>query len=65
MKPHQQRVVEEKAELDERLDKLQKFIQGDVFLTIDPFERVNLRDQSRIMAEYSRILGVRIDNFRD
>lgn len=65
MKPHQQRVVEEKAELDDKLGKLQKFIQGDVFSTIDPFEQVNLRDQSRIMAEYSRILGVRIANFRD
>lgn len=65
MKPHQQRVVEEKTELDDKLGKLQKFIQGDVFSTIDLFERVHLRDQSRAMAEYSRILGVRIANFRD
>lgn len=65
MKPHQQRVVEEKAELDDKLGKLVEFIQSGVFSTIDPFEQVNLRDQSRAMAEYSRILGVRIANFRD
>lgn len=35
MQPHQQRVVDEKAELEERINKLTAFISGDTFKSLE------------------------------
>lgn len=63
--PHQERVVAEKAELDERLAKLKTFIfdDGKVFNTLDPEERNRLENQFTAMTRYSAILGQRIAAF--
>lgn len=63
--PHQQRVVDEKAALDEKYNKLRDFIGRDDFVSIvaDQEERKRLYSQSSIMAEYSQILGRRIEAF--
>ena len=44
MQPHQQRVVDEKRELDEKLSKLTAFISSEKFTSIvaDKAERVRL-----------------------
>ena len=65
MQPHQQRVVTEKAELDEKLAKLSAFISSDGFSTIvtDEDERGRLVCQEEIMKDYSAILGERIAAF--
>lgn len=64
MQPHQQRVVDEKKQLDERLDKLKAFIQENpIFKTLHEDERGRLGRQFDVMAEYSRILGQRIAAF--
>jgi len=63
MQPHQERVVTEKAELDEKLDKLKKFILGSVFPTLPVDERRRLNYQFDIMEKYSGILGERIHAF--
>lgn len=63
MQPHQQRVVDEKAELDERLAKLRGFIGSDIFLNLDAAEQVRLRMQAVHMAAYSKVLGERIEAF--
>ncbi|HIH4784016.1 TPA: crAss001_48 related protein [Morganella morganii] len=34
MQPHQQRVVDEKAELDDKISKLTAFTGGDIFKSI-------------------------------
>lgn len=62
--PHQQRVVDEKAELDEKLGKLHDFIQGNpIFKTLPEDEQKRLQRQDLVMAEYSQILSERIAAF--
>jgi hypothetical protein len=65
MQPHQERVVTEKRELDEKLAKLKTFIfeDGKIFNTLDPAERDRLEDQFTAMTRYSAILGKRIAAF--
>lgn len=64
MAPHQQRVVDEKAELDEKLTKLVAFIaENPIFKTLDEAEQHRLRLQRDYMQSYSNILGERIAAF--
>lgn len=66
LEPHQQRVVEEKAQNDERLSKLNDFIENNpVFLSkvlIDA-ERLRLIRQRDLMTQLSQVLGERIAAF--
>lgn len=64
MKPHQQRVVDEKAELAIKIEKLDDFIQRNpLFLSLDGYEQARLKHQRAVMTEYSAILGERIAAF--
>jgi hypothetical protein len=64
MQPHQQRVVDEKKELDEKLDKLKAFIEtSPIFKGLHQDERGRLNRQFDVMAEYSSILAQRIAEF--
>jgi hypothetical protein len=62
--PHQQRVVDEKAELDKKAHALSQFIGTSLtFETIDPAEQERLKEQNDIMWQYSQILSERIAAF--
>lgn len=61
--PHQQRVIDEKTELDERHSKLTDFLDSKTFLGLSDDERYRLRKQAMAMAEYSMFLGLRIAAF--
>ena len=63
MQPYQQRVVDEKSELDGKIEKLSAFIESDQFVRVDEEERDRMRQQLRTMQTYSGILGERIDAF--
>ena len=63
MQPHQQRVVEEKDQLEERLGKLLVFIQGPVFGTLPEAERTRLSCQVLFMDGYLKVLEQRIAAF--
>lgn len=63
MKPHQERVVTEKTELDDKRQKLRVFIGGDVYRTLDTVEQSRLNRQLEAMTLYSNILAERIDAF--
>mgnify|MGYP001618052627 CR=1 FL=1 len=64
MLPHQQRVIDEKQELDERAKKLSDFIgMNSAFTKLDPAEQERMKEQCEIMWEYSEILGRRIAAF--
>lgn len=63
LQPHQQRVVNEKQELDKNLDKLTAFINSNNFTTVDQDERRRLVKQESIMREYSDVLAERIEAF--
>lgn len=64
MQQHQQRVVNEKKELDDKLDKLKNFIENTIlFKSLPADERGRLNRQFDVMAEYSSILSQRIAAF--
>lgn len=64
IQPHQERVVAEKKDLDDKLDKLKTFIEvSPIFRTLPIAEQVRLNRQFDAMAEYSSILGQRIEAF--
>ena len=64
MEDFQQRVVDEKAELDERTDRLEKFIASSPVFAESPVgERHRLVRQHTHMAAYSDVLGERISSF--
>lgn len=61
--PHQQRVIDEKAELDTKLANLIPFLSSDTCHSLPFDERGRLKRQSEIMVDYSKILGERIAAF--
>jgi hypothetical protein len=63
LQPHQQRVITEKADLDEKLGKLLAFFQTPIFAGLSEAERSRLRNQARFMDGYSAVLGERIAAF--
>jgi len=64
MQPHQQRVVDEKIELDKKATALSDFIgNSPIFETLDPAEQERLKEQNDVMWQYSEILGKRIAAF--
>lgn len=63
MQPHQQRVIDEKAELDEKLEKLKSFFTTDIFAGLDTDEMERLQRQADHMEAYSGVLGERIEAF--
>lgn len=60
MEPHQQRVVEEKDELDGKLASLEQFLDSTKSAKT---RRKRLVKQALIMAQYSDVLGERIAAF--
>ncbi len=63
MQPHQERVVIEKAELDDKRQKLTAFIGGTVWRGLAEVEQSRLNRQLEAMTLYSNILGERIAAF--
>jgi len=63
LQQHQQRVVDEKTELDTKLAKLLTFLDGAIFKSLDPDEQGRLTIQAGVMDKYSEILGQRIAAF--
>ena len=64
LQPHQQRVIDEKAELDAKINKLREFIVGYLFITLPAAERQRLKMQLEVMKKYSDILDMRIKAFQ-
>lgn len=64
MQPHQQRVIDEKVELGEKLEKLLSFIQTDFYKNLPEAERELLFYQSEVMEDYFKTLEQRIELFK-
>ncbi|MDR3066359.1 MAG: hypothetical protein LBV05_12770 [Comamonas sp.] len=61
---HQQRVLDEKQELDIRITRLDEFIQRNaLFRELDLEEQARMRRQLDVMREYAVILGEHISAF--
>lgn len=64
MQDWQQRVVEERDQLKERLGKLRAFIDNNpAFAALDVAERIRLRDQRWHMCQYLVVLDKRVAAF--
>ena len=63
IKPYQQRVIQERNELDWRLGNLVAFFASVRFALLPEEDRKLLKRQADVMAEYSRILTRRIERF--
>ncbi len=57
MQTHEDRVITEKSELDQKRVRLREFIGGDIYRMLDQTERSRLIRQLEAMTLYSRILG--------
>ena len=64
MEGYQERVVQEKRELDEKVVKLFAFTCTEKWKALSVAEQVRMAAQSRIMGEYSEVLGERILAFQ-
>ena len=65
MKPYQQRVVDEKTDLDAKVARLKTFLEGSTFKSLPGEECARLTRQLGIMENYSGVLGERIAAFTD
>ncbi len=63
MQAFQQRVVDEKKELDSKLNALDRFFSTSIFANLDPAEKSRLRSQAEFMLRYADVLGERIAAF--
>lgn len=63
LQPHQQRVVDEKADLDGKIERLDAFIHGKIYPALADAERSRLMRQFCHMKDYSNVLGERIAAF--
>ncbi len=63
MKPHQERVIEEQYELATKLEKLNTFIGGEIFDSLDQAEQQRLLGQANAMSIYLYFLNDRISHF--
>ena len=55
-----ERLVEEREQLSERLQKLSTFIGGEVYQGLHPSDQGLLDRQRQIMTDYLSVLGERI-----
>lgn len=63
MQPHQKRVIDEKRELDTKIEALTAFIGTPIYHGLSHQDQFLLRRQLVAMNEYSAILRERIDLF--
>ncbi|MCX6921696.1 MAG: hypothetical protein NT154_00525 [Verrucomicrobia bacterium] len=63
MEAYQQRVVDEKTELDTKLTKLTAFLKTTTFQALPDAEQGRMTSQMVAMRSYSDVLGERIAAF--
>lgn len=61
--PHQQRVIEEKQNLQEKYVKLRDFLSTEIFNSLIKEEQDDLFKQYNVMKDYIDILDRRINRF--
>jgi hypothetical protein len=64
MEAYQERVIEEKKELDGRLDRLREFIHSSAMVVLEAEDQGLLNRQFNAMHSYSDILEQRISRFK-
>jgi DNA mismatch repair ATPase MutS len=62
--PHEERVVQEHAELQEKISKLRDFLYSPIFQKMLAADKKLLIQQLETMDAYALILSLRINNFK-
>lgn len=60
LEPHQYRLLNERAELRDRLEKLMAFINCEAFPCVPPLEQDRLKRQANYMGAYLDVLNERV-----
>lgn len=60
----QQRVMDERVDLNARIDRLWMFMQSTTFKALNPIERERMERQLGLMRAYAQVLTERIEAFR-
>ncbi len=63
LQPHEQRVVDERLELIEKITKLHAFFKTDIFENLQEEDQNLLEEQVQLMMNYSDVLLKRINRF--
>ena len=63
MEAHQERVVAEADQLNERTNKLGAFLLSDLYKTLPEVEQKRLARQHTVMTQYLQVLNERIADF--
>lgn len=63
MLPHQQRVVEELEQLNDKIEKLTSFMLGNIYISLPAVDQGLLMVQIRCMRLYAETLSDRISRF--
>lgn len=63
MLEYQQRVIEEKQALDDKLQRLDPFVASNTFKALSLSEQERLKRQLSLMQQYAAVLGERIAAF--
>jgi hypothetical protein len=64
MEPWQERLINEKAELDLKLERLTEFGRSPQFQALDEEEQMLINRQHSLMEDYSEVLSKRIKRFQ-
>jgi len=63
LQPHEQRVVDERTELIEKITKLHAFFKTEIFDNLQEEDQNLLEEQVQLMMNYSDVLLKRINRF--
>ena len=63
LQPHEQRVVDERTELIDKITKLHAFFRTEIFKNIQEEDQNLLEEQGQLMMNYSDVLLKRIARF--
>ena len=59
-----ERLETEKSELDDKISKLNNFLNSDNFKTISEYQQLKLTEQVTYMMLYSRVLNERLQDLK-
>lgn len=65
MQPWQQRLIDERGDLQTKIGRLQDFISQPAFRALAAVDQTDLRDQLRHMKGYREALNRRINRIKD
>lgn len=63
MKDYQESAIKELEKLNQKIDKMERFIASEKFSAVDDTEKTLLEAQLDYMKEYAKVLDLRIKRF--